>query len=126
MRAIGASNEAADAPAYLRALKRIGAEEGRYLIREGSIALDENTLFRTALRLPSNLTEGAYQTRIFLTRGGAVVDSYETTIDVRKVGLERWLFTMAQQQPLIYGLMSLVIAIAAGWAASAIFTLLRR
>lgn len=110
----------------MRALKRIGAEEGRYLIREGSIALDENTLFRTALRLPSNLTEGAYQTRIFLTRGGAVVDSYETTIDVRKVGLERWLFTMAQQQPLIYGLMSLVIAIAAGWAASAIFTLLRR
>lgn len=96
------------------------------MIREGSVALDEQTLFRTSLRLPSNLTEGAYATRIFLTREGAVLDYYETTIDVRKVGLERWLFSMSRQQPLIYGIMSLVIAVAAGWAASAIFTLLRR
>ena len=75
--------------------------------------------------MPANLTEGAYPTRIFLTREGKVVSSYSTEIEVRKVGLERWLFTMSREQPLIYGLMSLAIAIAAGWGASAAFRLVR-
>ena len=75
--------------------------------------------------MPANLTEGDYATRIFLTRGGKVVSQYETSIDVRKVGLERWLFNLSRQQPLIYGLLSLTIAIAAGWGASAAFRLMR-
>lgn len=126
IRSVGAASESADAPAFLAALKRIGIAEGRYLISEGTVALDQETLFRTSLTLPSDLTEGEYATRIFLTRDGAVVDLYETIIDVRKVGLERWLYTLAQQQALLYGVMSLVIAIGAGWLASAAFGLLRR
>ncbi|MCY4209042.1 MAG: TIGR02186 family protein, partial [Roseovarius sp.] len=46
-------------------------------------------------------------------------------IDVRKVGLESWLYNLSREQPLAYGLMSLAIAIAAGWFASAAFRLLR-
>lgn len=126
IRAVGASEETEDVPAYLQALKRINMDQDRYVISEGSVALDQETLFRTALKLPSNLTEGEYKTRIFLTRAGEVIDLYETSIDVRKVGLERWLFSMSRQQPLLYGCMSLVIAVAAGWAASAIFGMLRR
>ena len=49
-----------------------------------------------------------------------------TTIPVKKVGLERWLYNLAHQQAVLYGLMSLAIAIAAGWLASAAFGLLRR
>jgi hypothetical protein len=75
--------------------------------------------------LPAALTEGDYITRIFLTRSGKVVSSYETSIDVRKVGLERWLFTMSRENAMLYGLMSLAIAIAAGWGASAIFRIFR-
>lgn len=123
---IGATEEADNVPAFLAALKRIGEAEGRYKIHEGSVAIDQNTLFRTAIALPANLVEGEYSTRIFLTRSGTVVDLYKTSIDVRKVGLERWLFVLSRQQPLLYGCMSLVIAIAAGWAASAAFALLRR
>jgi hypothetical protein len=54
-----------------------------------------------------------------------VVDVYETTIAVRKVGLERWIYNLAHQKPLIYGILSLTIAILAGWLASAVFRLLR-
>ena len=83
-------------------------------------------LFKPSIAMPANLTEGEYRTRIYLTRSGKVVSEYETLIDVRKVGLERWLYTLSRQQPLIYGLLSLAIAIFSGWAASAIFTGLRR
>jgi hypothetical protein len=55
-----------------------------------------------------------------------VVSQLETVIDVQKVGLERWLYTLSRQQPLVYGLMSLAIAIAAGWGASAAFQAMRR
>ena len=54
-----------------------------------------------------------------------LVPGYEAIIDVRKVGLERFLYNMSRQQPVWYGLMSLVIAIAAGWGASTAFRLLR-
>ena len=90
------------------------------------VDLEESTLFSAAFRLPANLTEGDYNAQIYLTRNGTVIDEYETVIPVKKVGLERWLFNLAHEKPLIYGLMSLAIAIAAGWGASAIFTALRR
>ena len=61
----------------------------------------------------------------FVDRGGEVVSMYETSIYVRKVGLERWLFRLSRENALLYGLMSLAIAIAAGWGASAAFRLLR-
>ena len=83
--------------------------------------LEEETLFRTRIDLPANLVEGDYTTRIFLTRDGQVVDQFETTIFVRKTGIERWLFVMSQDHPFLYGLLALALAIAAGWMASAAF-----
>ena len=126
IRSVGAASMAEDVESFTEALMRIRQRNDAYQLLENSVALDEQTLFRTAISLPANLTEGAYRTRIFLTREGRVVAQFETVIDVRKVGLERWLFTLSRQQPLLYGLMSLAIAIAAGWGASAAFRLLRR
>jgi uncharacterized protein (TIGR02186 family) len=126
IRSVGAASMVEDAESFTEALIRIRRGQGAYQLREDSVALDEQTLFRTAIRLPANLTEGAYPTRIFLTREGRVVSRFETVIDVHKVGLERWLFTLSREQPLIYGLMSLAIAIAAGWGASAAFRVMRR
>lgn len=122
----GASPHVDDPQSFSRAVIRIRKNNGAYQMLEGAVALDQQTLFRTSIRLPSNLTEGDYRTRIFLTRGGAVVSQFETVIDVRKVGLERWLYTLSREQPMWYGLMSLAIAIIAGWGASAIFQALRR
>ena len=126
IRLVGASPHVEDPQRFARAVMRIRENSGAYQILEGAVVLDQQTLFRTSITLPSNLTEGDYVTRIFLTRAGQVVSQFETVIDVRKVGLERWLFTMSREQPFLYGLMSLAIAIAAGWGASAAFQLLRR
>jgi uncharacterized protein (TIGR02186 family) len=125
IRSIGTAAEAADAPSFTEALIRIRTALGAYVLNEGDVRLAEDTLFRTDVALPANLTEGDYRVRIFLTRGGAVVDTLESTIDVRKAGLERWLTSLARNQPLIYGLLSLAIAVVAGWSASAAFRFLR-
>jgi hypothetical protein len=39
--------------------------------------------------------------------------------------LERWIYNLAHAYPLIYGILSLTIAIIAGWLASAVFRYIR-
>ncbi len=126
IRSVGAPEEITDPHNFTQALIRLRSEASLYQLREGIVALDQQTLFRASIEMPANLTEGNYVTRIYLTRDGAVVSEYETVIDVRKVGLERWLFTMSREQPVLYGLMALAIAVAAGSAASAVFGFFRR
>ena len=123
IRAIG--NDVGNREDFLDALIRLRQGEGHYGMLEGAVEFDEQTLFRTQIGLPANLVEGDYPTRIFLTRDGQVIDSFETTIYVRKTGVERWLYALAHEQPFLYGLLALALAIAAGWGASAGFQALR-
>lgn len=126
IRSVRADGDVENAGGFADALIRIRAGSGLYQVLEGEVDLEEETLFRGQITLPAALTEGDYTARIFLTRGGRVVDTYETSIAVNKVGLERWLFEMSRNQPFFYGLMSLAIAIAAGWLASAAFRMFQR
>lgn len=126
IRAVGVAHQAEDAPAFSEALIRLRRENGAYAIADGGVFLDRDTLIRADVRLPANLSEGLFRTRIFLLRDGAVVAHEETAIDVQKYGIERFLHTLAMDQPLIYGLLSLTMAILAGWGASAAFAVIRR
>ena len=125
IRSVGAPMHIENAQSFSDAVMRICKKSGLYQLRENTVAVDQQTLFRTSIEMPANLTEGNYKTRIFLTRNGQVLSHFETDIAVRKVGLERFLFTLSRENPLVYGLMSLAIAIFAGWSASAVFQFIR-
>ena len=125
IRAVGVAQDVEDPENFVNALIRIREDNGLYQVRPNTVSLNQDTLFNTSVALPSNLREGGYLVRFFLTRNGNVLDEYVTTIDVQKVGLERFLYNLAHDRPLIYGLLSLAIAIAAGWGASAVFRYLR-
>lgn len=125
IRAVGISEEATEAPDFVAALERIRQAEDRYRVEESTIQLTAETLFRADVVLPANLTEGDYRVRIFLTRDGRVVDDQERLIRVNKAGLERFLFNLAHDLPLVYGLLALALAGLAGWGASAAFRLIR-
>jgi len=125
IRSVGAPYDVTDAAGFSDAIIRIRQENGLYSQQGGIVNLSQDTLFRTQIALPANLVEGDYKTRIFLTRERRVIDEFQTTIAVRKVGLERWIYNLAYQRPLIYGILSLTIAIFAGWMAAAIFRILR-
>lgn len=125
IRAVGATQESEDAAEFTDALLRIRKADGTYRLADEEVALSEETLFRTDVQLPASLTEGDYRVRMFLTREGRVVDWQEQVIDVRKAGLERFLFNLSQEQPLIYGILALALAAFAGWAAAEAFRRLR-
>ena len=110
---------------FTEALVRVRENDGLFQTLSGAVTLQDQTLFSTSVSLPSNLVEGAYTARIFLMNDGDVVSEYQTSIDVRKVGMERWLYNLAHERPVVYGLLSLAIAIFAGWAAAAAFRAVR-
>lgn len=117
---------AEDAADFGAALIRIRKSQDTYALAEGTVALVGDTLIRADFDLPASLSEGVFDVRIFILRDGRVVDVLETEIAVQKEGLERILYRLSQDQPLIYGLLALVLALVAGWGASAAFTIIRR
>jgi uncharacterized protein (TIGR02186 family) len=123
IRSVGAA--VADSPSFTEALIRLRLRAGLYQTQIGAVRLTDATLFQTSVALPANLTEGNYTVRFLLTRDAHVIDAQETTIFVQKVGLERFIFALAHEQPFLYGVLSLVIAVGAGWGASAAFRYLR-
>ncbi|MBJ3763946.1 TIGR02186 family protein [Maribius pontilimi] len=125
IRSVGAPMDIQDPTNFTDALIRIREAQGLYQQNVGAVEIEDQTLFNTSVALPANLVEGDYTSRIYLTREGQVIAEYASSIDVAKVGLERFLFTLAHDQPLAYGLLSLAIAIAAGWGASAVFRYLQ-
>jgi uncharacterized protein (TIGR02186 family) len=125
IRAVGITDEAENAGEYVQEFLRLQDEAGTYRVDQGAVELLEETLFRTDVSLPANLTDGEYRVRIFLTRDGKVIDHQERIIGVRKAGIERFLFNLAQDQPLLSGIAAVLLAVLAGSAASALFRLIR-
>lgn len=126
IRALSGTTGSEDVTPFTSALLALRTQAGRYRVDEGAVEIIDDTLFRADVQMPSNLVEGDYRARIFLVRDGKVIDSNLAPIHVRKVGLERWLYRLSITQPFWYGLLSLGIAVAAGWGASAGFRALRR
>ena len=125
IRTVGLDQQAENPDEFIAALLRIREDEGRYVISEGAVVLTDATLFRADVVLPSNLIEGDYRVRMYITRGGQVIDAQDQVIAVQKQGLERFVNRLSKSQPLIYGLLSLAMAVAAGWGASTVFRFFR-
>ena len=115
----------ADIETCAEAITRIREDDGLYSQREGIVKLTEDTLFETDVLLPANLVEGDYTVRVYLIRDKNIVADTSVGITVRKAGLEVWLYDLSRNSPLIYGLLSLLVALVAGYGASEIFRRLK-
>lgn len=126
VRTIGAASGAVDPKHFTEALVRLREKRGLYVEAPLEVEVIEDTLFTTHIALPANIIEGDYIARVFLLHDGKVIDLHESVVGVRKVGLERWVFALSREDPLLYGLLSVFVALLAGWGASEAFRLLRR
>jgi uncharacterized protein (TIGR02186 family) len=126
LRFVGATEQISNRDAFLEAVVRLRRADGLYILNPGGVDVIGNTLFRTSFTLPANIVEGVYRARVLLTRERDVIDVFETEIDVAKAGIERAVFDLAQQQPLIYGLLSILVALLSGYGASEFFRYVRR
>lgn len=126
VRRVGSHPDFTDTQSFADAVVRIRQDNGLYERIDGGVMLEEEILFQAHFALPANLVEGSYAAEFFLVRGQSVTGSARTTITVEKTGIERWLFNLSQEQPLAYGILSLLVALSAGWLAAAAFGRVRR
>ena len=103
--------------AFRSALIRGKQRDELYLETGGSIRIVDNTLFRTDVRLPANVPVGTYTAEAFLFEGGEMLARRSFDITVDKSGFERAVYDFAHSQPLAYGIVAVIIALAAGWLA---------
>jgi len=117
----GAAPTPAQEDAFRKALIRIKEDQSLYQQRDFAVAFISRSLFRATVSLPANVPVGVFQVEIFLFRKGELLDTHETDLRIEKQGLERFVFNLAFEHSLIYGIAGVIIAILAGLAASAAF-----
>ena len=110
---------------FREAVIRIHQKDGTYATEVTPVTLTEETLFTTKLAMPVNVVEGEYTVKTMLVRDQHVISTSTSTITVRKTGAEKWLYDLAHEQAFIYGLLSLAVALLAGWTASEVFRRIR-
>ncbi len=94
---------------------------GLYRAEVGRVRFLGNRLFRIGIHLPANVPTGTYQVQVFHLREGRVVSAQTTPLQVSKVGAEAAIYDFAHQQSALYGLIAILVALMAGWAAHMAF-----
>ncbi|MCH8183295.1 MAG: TIGR02186 family protein [Proteobacteria bacterium] len=107
--------------AFHDALVRNMESEGLYRAEKGTIDVIGDTLFRTRIEFPAEAPAGAYRVDVHLFRDGELVESQMTPLFVAKSGIERAVFELANEQPALYGIIAIIIAVAGGWFAATVF-----
>jgi uncharacterized protein (TIGR02186 family) len=107
--------------AFSAALIRNKQRGGLFNTELGEIKIQESRLFRTQVEFPSSVPTGVYTATVYLVADGVVIDRTDTQLQVRKTGFEATVFEFANQQAAIYGLIAILIALAAGWFAGIVF-----
>ncbi|MEM8644754.1 MAG: TIGR02186 family protein [Pseudomonadota bacterium] len=88
---------------------------------KGAIDFTGQHLFRAEFELPANVPLGDYTADVYTFRGGELIGNYTTRLKIEKSGVEKFIYELAHQQPLIYGIISVILALAAGMGAAALF-----
>ncbi len=95
--------------------------EGLYAREVAKIAVLAGGLFRADLSFPANVPTGAYTVEVYLIRDGDVASAQTTPLVVSNVGVGADVHFFAHGHAALYGVFAVLLALLAGWAASAAF-----
>ncbi len=95
-----------------------------YLIDKDSVTYGDAggmRKFSVDVRIPPKMKPGKYQVEAFAVRDATVVASATAPFSLEQTGLPRWISELAFNHALLFGIMSVFVAIAAGLAIGMIF-----
>ena len=105
------------------AVVREKVRDGLYQENPGRVVFLGPKLFRARIGFPAKVPVGTYQAEVYLVRDDQVISAQATPLFIDKSGAERAIYDFAHDQPLAYGVLAVVLSLAAGWLAA---TFLRR
>ncbi len=108
---------------FAAGLVQLNVEKGLYRQEEGAVKVNEQVLYQARIGLPSRVPIGTYTAETFAISKGRVVASASSTVDVRKIGVERAIADFSANYGLFYGLLAVIVSVAMGWIAGRLFAL---
>lgn len=106
---------------FSTALRRKRIENGLFSENPESLKQLSPSLFRATLYLPPNVPIGLHTVKAHLFHKGKKLDQVSQVFEVRKVGFERWIYDLAHDYSLLYGILCVLLAIFTGWFANLVF-----
>ncbi|HEX4761712.1 MAG TPA: TIGR02186 family protein [Sphingomicrobium sp.] len=99
----------------LRTRQKLYAEHPR------GVEISDNVLYRATITIPSDVPVGTYTAETFLIDRGKVIAAATKDIQISKSGFERFVALAARRHEFLYGLVAVIMSLALGWAAAAVF-----
>ena len=95
--------------------------QGLYSESPQGVEITDGVLYRAVITIPSQVPVGTYTAETFLIDRGKVIAAATRDIQINKSGFERYVALAARRHELLYGLTAVVMSLALGWAAAAVF-----
>jgi len=94
---------------------------GLYAESANSVKITSDVLYRARLAIPARVPVGHYTAETYLIQGGRVIAAASLDVEIHKSGFERFVATAAEDNPLSYGLVAVLLSVGLGWLAGMIF-----
>lgn len=111
----------AEISAFKASVTRLKGDKELYLESPYGVSFIGPSLFRASIDLPANVPVGPLTARIHLFREGRLLDTFRSKVVLQREGVGLALHTFALEQSLFYGLLTVLTAVGAGLAATALF-----
>ena len=102
---------------FRAAIVRQKQARGLYAQHEGGVSFLSGSLFRTTVSLPPNVPAGNLKVHVYVFAGGEITSTNAMTLFIDKTGIERQLSDFSSREPFLYGVIAVVLAALAGFAA---------
>lgn len=122
----GMSSAVDDPKKFVDAFVNIERRKSNYVLDEDGVKVLGNVLFSARIPLAADIVEGNYVVDIYLLNRGRVITSVTSDLPVYKSGIERWLYDLAHEHGMLYGLLAIFLAISVAFAASQFMRLFKR
>ena len=106
---------------FEEAIVRQKSREDLYSDQTAAVYFLGDTLFRTTIAIPANVPVGDYIAEFYLFKDGELMSAQSSPLFIKKSGLGRTIFDFAYDYPALYGIAAIIVALFAGWLASAVF-----
>jgi uncharacterized protein (TIGR02186 family) len=108
-------------PQFRDALRELKQRDGLWVDQARPVEVAGGRLFHARLPVPSTVVTGDYRVQVLLVREGRVVARQELGLEIARVGSAARIADVAREVPVLYGLVSILLAAFAGWLGSVLF-----
>ena len=103
------------------AFVRLERDRGVYRESPTAVTFLTPSVFRAGIPLPADAATGSYDIDVKLFADGAMIARTTSALEVIKAGFEQYVAEAAVNHGLLYGLVTMLMALMTGWIASVMF-----